>query len=308
MKTALIIAINGNFGYQMALALRDAGWQIKAILRDAAKAPKWLAPKQVFQGSASDEKLVASAANDVDLIVYAANPPYHQWPQLALSMLEPTIRIAIKKRLHILFPGNVYNFAPQDRPISETGTEAPPTDKGAIRVQMEQRLKAAAQNGAKVTIIRAGDYMGPNANTTWLHHIVKHSRHSLTLSLPHGEEHLHFWSYLPDVCANTVKLLEQSENAFEVYHDTGFALTADDWKRALASSNQRVRFKRLPWWLYSTIAPFSPLLREVLKMRYLWRETVVLDGSKMKQALGQHMQQTEFAEVLSALSLTEKKA
>ncbi|HET8903035.1 MAG TPA: NAD(P)H-binding protein, partial [Saccharospirillum sp.] len=149
MKTALIIGINGNFGSQMALALREQGWAIRALMRDPAKAPAWLKSEFVIKGNAQDDSAVLQAAQGVDLMVYAANPPYHRWPQEAMAMLEPAVKAAEQLKLQLLFPGNVYVYAPQAAPIDEQVSMNPPTDKGLIRQQMEQRLQRASEQGAR---------------------------------------------------------------------------------------------------------------------------------------------------------------
>jgi len=61
----------------------------------------------------------------------------------------------------VLLPGTVYNYGPDAFPnLTEDGPQNPVTRKGAIRVQMEQALKAASDEGLKVLIVRAGDFFG----------------------------------------------------------------------------------------------------------------------------------------------------
>ncbi len=74
MKTALIIGSNGNFGTEMAIALQQAGWKVRALVRDAGKANKQLKFDEVVQGDAMSQHDVEQAASGVDVIVYAASP------------------------------------------------------------------------------------------------------------------------------------------------------------------------------------------------------------------------------------------
>lgn len=301
MKTALVVGINGNFGFEMAQALKTQGWNIRALIRDAKKAPAWLSSNQIVIGDAMDIAAVGAIAAHCDLIVYAANPPYHRWHELAMKMLEPTATVAERFGLRVLFPGNVYNFAPQSELINEQTVMQPPTDKGKIRQQMENRLKLASTRGAKVTIVRAGDFIGPNTHFSWLDIILKQHRKAMTLAIPHNDAHVHFWSYLPDLCANTAKLMEQTQDDFEIYHDAGLRLSSQDWQRAFAINNTQLKVKKLPWWLFKLASPFSPLLKEVLKMRYLWQKPVMLDGRRIETVLGPEMQRTSLPEILQGL-------
>ena len=102
------------------------------------------------------------AATGVELIVHAVNPPgYRNWAQLVLPMLDNTIAAAKAVGARIVLPGTVYNFGPDVLPdVTEDSPQHPQTRKGAIRVEMERRLKAAAEGGTPVIIVRAGDFFG----------------------------------------------------------------------------------------------------------------------------------------------------
>jgi nucleoside-diphosphate-sugar epimerase len=51
--------------------------------------------------------------------------------------------------------------------FGEAGGQHPPTRKGAIRVQMERRLREASERGVRTLIVRAGDFFGPHARNNW---------------------------------------------------------------------------------------------------------------------------------------------
>ena len=301
MKTALIIGITGNFGGQMAQSLLKSGWQIKALMRDKSKAPNWLSPFQIHVGSARDENAVTRAAQDTALIVYAANPAYHRWHQEAMQMLEPVARVAETLKLRILFPGNVYGYSPGQKAKTESDTMQPPTDKGEIRLRMEARLKQASENGATVTIVRAGDFLGPNMHLGWLDYMLKGKGGRFSFAMPHNEQHVHYWTYLPDLCANTVKLIDSPESDFDVWHDLGLALNRYDWSRAFADNGYDLKTKNFPWWFFKIASPFSPMLREVLKMKYLWQSNVVMDGIRLKKKLGVELHETSLTKIVAAL-------
>lgn len=301
MKTALILGISGNFGAQMAMALHGENWQIRALVRDKSKAPNWVSSENVWVGDASDEKVVEQAAAGIDLIVYGVNPTYDRWPQDALRLLEPSVRVAEKHNLRLLFPGNVYNFTPSSDPITEDASMSPVTEKGVIRVNMEQRLRLASQQGASITIVRAGDYIGPKTQLGWLDAILKQKQDRATMQFPHDEQHVHFWCYLPDFCANTAKLMSLPQSRFEVWHDEGLKLSQQDWQQAFIANGQLLKTTRFSWWLLKVIGLFKPVIGEVVKMRYLWQQPVILSGKKMTKALGENFQSTPLSEILLTL-------
>jgi nucleoside-diphosphate-sugar epimerase len=308
MKTALIIGSNGNFGTEMAIALQQAGWKVRALVRDAGKANKQLKFDEVVQGDAMSRHDVEQAARGVEVIVYAASPPYPRWSELALKMLEPTVLVAQKLQLRILFPGNVYGLLPSEVDLNEQAINAPVTEKGKIRVQMETRLKQAASQGAKVTIVRSGDYIGPRMAVSWHSQIFKKTKQGIKMAMPHDEQHEHFWTYLPDLSANVAQLLDRPQSDFDVWNDTGFTLKTEDWKIAFAANGLATKTTRFPWWMYRLLAMVSPTLKEVMKMRYLWQQRIVLDGQKMADALGEDLKKTPLTKIVRQLMLVPPKS
>ncbi|WP_428775688.1 NAD(P)H-binding protein [Vibrio sp.] len=299
MKTALVLGITGNFGSEMAKALASQDWQIKTIVRNRQKLNESQLGFDILEGDFQDAATLQAATEGVELIVYAVNPPYPQWHSQALAMLEPVAQLAQQKRLQILFPGNVYNFSLSDTPIAESAPAQPVAAKGKIRAAMETRLQQASQSGAKVTIIRAGDFLGQHGQ--WLNMMLKKKPNHYLMRFPHGAEHQHFWSYLPDLCANAAKLIERQTELFEIWHDPGLVLTQEDWRQAFEQNGYALKITRFPWWQFSLLSYFVPLIREVLEMKYLWDKTLILDGSKLKTELGEQCQQTKLDSIVKQL-------
>lgn len=301
MKTALILGISGNFGQEMAKALSNRGWSIRAIVRkQGGQFTKW--PNvEVIEGDYQDRNLLASVSDGVELLVYAINPPYTMWRKHALNMLEPVVELAEKKQIHLLFPGNVYNLNPTSDLLSENTPLMGVTAKGELRKQMEQRLKRASESGARISIVRAGDFIGQHSQ--WLEMILKNKQQGcFSFCLPHDSKHRHYWSYLPDLCANTAAIIEQSSSQFEVWHDPGLVVSQKDWLDAFEHNGLRLNITSFPWWFYSLLAVFVPLVKEVMEMKYLWEKELILDGSKMKKALGQNLQSTELKNIVHHLT------
>jgi hypothetical protein len=81
------------------------------------------------------------------------------------------------------------------------------------------------------------------------------------------------------------------------------ALTQAEWVQAFQEVGVSLSVKRFPWWLFKGIGLFSPIIREILKMRYLWQTNVILDGAKMEAVLGTGLQQTPLSEVVQTVVL-----
>ena len=183
--------------------------------------------------------------------MHAVNPPgYRNWAGLVLPMLDSTLAAARASGARIVLPGTVYNFGPDALPDPvETSPQHPVTRKGRIRVEMERRLHAAAMDGGKVLIVRAGDYFGPRAGNTWFSQgLVKAGRPVTSITMPGRRGVGHQWAYLPDVAETMVQLLERADtlDAFAVFHmhghwDADGSQMIGAIRRAVGNPNLKVR-------------------------------------------------------------------
>lgn len=289
MKTALVLGITGGFGGHVAEALAANGWRLRALMRDAAKLPDRFKNVEVIAGDASRIEDVRRAAEGTQLIVYGINAPYPQWNNTVLPWLDVTAQVAEAQRLTIVFPGNVYNFDPADGPLfDERAPMHPVTPKGRLRQAMEARLQRASENGARVLIVRAGNFIGAHAHSTWLRYLIKPARHGYALSAAGPCSIKHAWAYLPDVAVTIAELLEQRTTlpAFGIFHFKGYEASFDDFAAAIRqATGKAVAMKKFPWWLLRLAAPFSPWVRSLFEMRYLWKSEVHLDETRLVASL-----------------------
>jgi nucleoside-diphosphate-sugar epimerase len=296
-KLALIVGATGSFGAHAAMALDKHGWRIRGMVRDPARAAARfgrMTPIEWVEGDAMSAADVAATARGAKLIIHAANPPgYRNWKGLAVPMLEASIAAAAAEGARIVLPGTVYNFAPDAGPrIAEDAPQAPVTRKGAIRVEMERRLREASSRGVKVLILRAGDFFGPaapNSAFAWL--VRRRSGAVASVWAPGPLDVGHAFAYMPDLAETLAQLMDREEALadFDVFHFRGHWLERGD---ALAGAIRRVTgtaglpLRRFPWAVVFGAAPFSETLRELIEMRYLWRRPIGLDSAKLVAFLG----------------------
>lgn len=297
MKTALVLGASGGIGGEVARALTGRGYAVTALTRDPGRAGtrdgiRWQA------GDALVAADVARAAEGADVIVHAVNPPgYRDWDKVVLPMLDNTIAAAARGQTRVVLPGTVYNFgpdayAPAGARIAEDAPQHPLTRKGRIRVEMERRLRAAAETGAvRVLIVRAGDYFGSGKGNGWFGQIVKPGRPPRSLTRLGAVGVGHQWAYLPDVAETMARLLDRPDlPAFSRFHMDGHwdpdgTAVLDAVRRVLAAPKLPAR--AFPWPLVRLASPVVPLFREIQEMRYLWREPVRLDNRALLATLGE---------------------
>ena len=228
------------------------------------------------------------------LIVHAVNPPgYRNWKGTVLPMTENSIAAAKASGARLVIPGNVYNFAPDaGAAIGEDAPQAPATRKGAIRVEMERRLRQVAErDGVKVLILRAGDFFGPAAPNSALGWLAQKSRGRLTGVFSPGPAP-HGFAYMPDLAETLARLVDADDRlgAFEVFHFRGHWVEDG---RALGEAmrrvvgNPRLPIRGFPWIVVRLAAPFNETFRELLEMRYLWQRPIGLDNARLARFLGE---------------------
>ena len=274
---ALVIGATGGLGGALADRLVTSGWRVRAMNRNPDMARARRADLEWVKGDAMVESDVVSAAQGARIIVHAANPAgYKNWAGLLMPMLNNTIAAARTSGARILLPGNVYNYGEDALPlISETSPQTPISRKGAIRVQMELALRAAAGDGVHSLIVRAGDFFGPKptGGSMLAQALVKPERPVTAVSYPEPLAIPHAWAYLPDLAETFVRLLDTDLGPFEVFHFQGHEVTGDG-------------FGRLPWFVLSVMAPFNETIRELVEMKYLWDRPVLLDNTRLVAKVG----------------------
>lgn len=294
-RSALVIGATGGIGRAVAEALAVHGWDVKALHRDPERA-KAASPDLAVTwvtGDAMNETDVVAAAEGASILFHGANPPgYRRWRELAIPMLANAIAGAKASGARLIFPGNVYNFGPDAGAIvDEASPQNPTTRKGAVRVEMEQMLAAAAADGIRSIVVRAGDFLG-NASGSWFRAaMVKPDKPVRSVTYPGTREIGHAWAYLPDLAETIVRLaaIEQELDTFEVFHFGGHWIEPGvEICHAVrrAADKPGLPIRSFPWIAVYLASPFSAFMRELLEMRYLWRMPLRLDNRKLVSRIG----------------------
>jgi nucleoside-diphosphate-sugar epimerase len=294
-RTALVLGANGGIGGEVARQLLATGWKVAALTRTPGTQARTAGIDWIV-GDALNAADVYAAARGCELIVHAVSPPgYRDWDRLVLPMLRNTLAAAQAEGALVVLPGNVYNYDPDTTPvIAEDAPQRPVTRKGAIRMHMEEALRDHAAEGGRVLIVRAGDFFGPQTHNNWFAQgLVKPGRVPARIANPGQAGVGHQWSYVPDVAATMVALIERRAQLepYASFHMAGHwdpdgSAMPEALRRVLARHGKNARIVPFPWWLVRIAAPFVATMREVLEMRYLWRQPLRMDNRKLLAVLG----------------------
>jgi nucleoside-diphosphate-sugar epimerase len=272
------------------------GWRVRALHRSPESAAKRPGLQGIdwIKGDAMNRADVVEAAQGAALIVHGANPPaYRNWRGLAIPMLASSIEAARITGARLMLPGNVYNFGPDaGEMLTEDSPQHPITRKGQVRVEMEEMLRHAASYGVRSVVIRAADFLGAGAPSSWFQAaMVKPGRPVRSFTYPGALEVGHAWAYLPDLAETFVRIAEREHELadFEIFHFEGHWLAEGGailGAVARVVGDDELKLKRFPWAAIYALSPFVAMFREMIEMRYLWRRPLRLDNAKLVAFLG----------------------
>ncbi len=286
----IVLGAAGQFGRAAAQAFHAAGWQVASQVRGSS-AHAAVPGTEIIEVDARDTESVIAAARGADVVVHALNVPYTEWAKSAVPLAETAIAAARQNAATLVFPGNVYNYGAGMPAVIDEATPMRPTcRKGAIRVEIEARLRQAADAGTRTIVLRAGDYFGSDGLGSWFDRIVIREIHAGRLTYPGPLDVVHEWAYLPDLAQALVRLVGARGGlpAFAPFGFTGHAVTGRTFFQAITRACRReFRAGGMPWWLLKLLSPVVPVFRELSDVGYLWTTPHAIDGDALASIIGE---------------------
>jgi nucleoside-diphosphate-sugar epimerase len=285
-EKVLVLGAAGRLGFAAAETFRSEGWSVSGLVRPGTADR---APRGIKIIETTDRKVAVEAAQGMNIVLHALNPPYTKWHQMALPHAYAAIEAAETAGATLMFPGNVYNYGRAMPEILDEATPMQPTTrKGRIRAELEQRLLEASERGMRTIILRAGDFFG-GGRGSWFDLVLTKDIARNVVIYPGPLDHVHAWAYLPDLAATLVRLAAVRDrlSPFETFGFPGHAATGRDMVAAIAKAlGQGVKVKRMSWWLVHALAPIVPLPREISELAYLWDVPHRIAGDKLAATIG----------------------
>lgn len=300
-KTIAILGINGHLGRQVAFAAKRAGLRVIGFGR-TQKQP--IEGVEFVSGDANSVEDMKRATREADVVLNSLNLPYDKWGNGAAEALSARVVEACKGKT-LLFPGNIYNYRATDRVLTPDLRQDPETERGAIRVRMEQHLEQAAKRGElQVVILRAGNFYGSDLPGDWFGQLIFREASKGRVALNPARKVRNAWAYLPDLArAFVVLALRKGElSAFENFHFHGHLVTADETFQAIQKAvPQKLVRVDYPWRMLKVMGWFMPTIRGLVQMRYVWEYELGLVDPRLEKMLGPDFD-TPFDQAIASVS------
>lgn len=285
----LILGAAGRLGRAAAEAFRDAGWTVESQVRGRSVGN--VAPgTRVVEVDAFDAPSLVDAVGDADVVLHALNPPFTEWPVVVPHFADVAIAIARRSNATLMFAGNLYNYGSPLPPVIDEATPMRPSSrKGKLRLDVEQRMREASEQGLRTIVLRAGDFFGGAGRGSWFDRMIAKDVPLGRATYPGPLNLMHEWAYLPDFAASMVRLAEVRAKLppFAAYGFAGHAVNGQQLIDTIARAAGRpISISKLPWFMLRLLGPFVPIFGELAEMAYLWQQPHRIDGTSLKTAIG----------------------
>ena len=297
-NTILVLGATGGIGGEVAKAFLRRGWKVRALTRrpEAVAERFGRIPGLCWKaGDAMNAADVLAAAAGAQFIFHGAHPAnYAHWDDWGLRMFENSVAAAKASGARLILPGNVYNFGPDAGDFVDERRAAKSADRKRPhpRSGMETMLTDAARDGVRSLVVRANDYIGAAAPSSWFGTaMVKPGKPLRAITYP-GKR---------DVGARLRLSARPRRGGRAPGRDRRPAGAGRDgaFRRPLVRArprfHRRGRARRrhgrsqdaaVPVAAIWALRPVWGLARGLWEMRYLWREPLRLDNAKLVSLIG----------------------
>lgn len=306
-QQVLILGARGRLGYSCLQAFAQAGWHVLAHVRAGSSLPirtpsthiTWISHD--LQAKGSLEQLMAQYGA-IHIVIHAMAPQFstRDWGKWLWPLAQLSLNVAQRTGALLITPQSVLPYGPQLPEVLYEGAAFAPAVSPSIcrfRAHSETQLQqAAAQQGVRICTLRLGTLYG-HPGWGWISTAVaKHLRQGKMDWL--APYHIATpWAYAPDVAKAIERIAQMSPRLGHVtqLHFAGHHCTGEDWYQALQatchamdwlSPEARLHKDTVKWRMWRPAGWFSPVIRALGQMEYVWRTPHRLDNSRLRSLIG----------------------
>ncbi|MFB6889000.1 NAD-dependent epimerase/dehydratase family protein [Kitasatospora sp. NPDC056327] len=276
----------GSTGTATALRLAGAGDRVRLVTRrGTGPAHPGI---ELVAADATDADVLTALVDGAASLINCAAPQYHRWPTEFPPLAAALLTAAERTGAGYVMLGNVYGYGPVDGPLTEDLPAAPTSRKGALRAALWADALAAHEAGrARVTEVRASDFLGRDAASLFAFAVVPAVLAGEPVGYPADLDAPHSWSYVGDVADTLVAAARGTDSWGRAWHVPS---TGEDSARSLArqlaaaAGAPEPALTELP--RTELARSGNPVLAEVEEMGYLYDRPLLLDSTRTERALG----------------------
>lgn len=294
MEKVLVLGATGGTGKALVQELMARGIATIAfgrnqgaleILAKELGNPKKL---ELALGDVFQWESIREAAKTADIIFQAANVPYQEMAAKSLLLAESVMKAAEANSQKIVFVDGIYVYGPNPGyAVEESYPRKPNSQKGKIRIEMENLIFSDRWKQSKPLIVRLPDYYGPSSKNAYLNPTLE--------GLAFGKPALFIgdtsvkreYIYLPDAAKMIVNLASRESSYGRNWNVPGQVISAKEIVK-IAKQTTGKRTFLIPIGKITLVLAgiFDSFLREVVEMMYLTKDPLVLSGAQYEREIG----------------------
>ncbi len=287
-STPHVVVGFGAIGSAVVHNLLARGERVRVVTRSGSGPEHPLVERVAMD--AADGAALARRADGAVAIYNCANPPYHRWPTDWPPIADALLGAAERTGAVLATMSNLYGYGPVIGPMTEDTPLAAVYTKGLVRADMWRAALAAHDAGrARVTEVRASDYIGPNAQTQFGARVVPRLLTGRAVRVLGDPDAPHSWTYTEDA-AHLLVTVARDERAWgRPWHVPSHPARSSGQvvaEMCRVAAVPEVPVKALPTWLIRVGGLVSPLLRELPEVAYQHDQSFIMDSSTTEQTSG----------------------
>jgi nucleoside-diphosphate-sugar epimerase len=296
-----VVVGSGPVGTAVAGLLADSGRRVRVVTRSGSGPDR---PEvERVAADAADAPRLAGLARGATAIYNCVNPAYHRWASDWPPVAAAILGAAQASGAVLATVSNLYVYGPVDAPMTERTPMAATGTKGRVRARMWLDALAAHEAGrARVTEVRASDYLGPHANAHVGDTAVKRLLRGRPVHVVGEPSAPHTWTATHDVARTLVHVAADERAWGAAWHVPSHeprTLCEVVTDLCTLAGVRPVDVRRIPPLLLTGAALLVPFLRELPEVMHQHERPWVMDSTAARTTFG--LEPTPWTQILTGV-------
>ena len=289
-ETHVVLGATGALGSAVVRELAKEGKRTRAVVRNTAHANGLFSKLdvEIFQANALELDQLEDALKDASIVYHCIGVPYTKWFKQFPKIQSNIIEAISNSKAKLAYADNLYMYGKMtDEMLSESHPHLASSKKGQLRSRLSNELLAKHKDGAiMVTIVRFGDFYGPNVVNGFTLPLFKNPLNNKAASWIGNLNQKHSLIYIDDAARCLVATANNSDMYGQVWHVAGDEpLTGREFITQIFNHLGRdAKMKVLKRRTISVLGIIVPIAKELHELLDQWEHPFVIDGSKFANA------------------------
>ncbi len=225
---------------------------------------------------------------DANSVIYnALGLPYKEWYQLP-SLIDNLISVASQTNSLLVYADNLYAYGHVSDHFDESTSYNASGKKQRIRKEMlEKVINAAKTNQIQMVVGMSSDFYGPYATNSSLSgsQVFDNIMHDKSAMFIGDVKALHIYTYIEDFARALIVLGRDYSAHNRVWHvPNDESISIESIVKQLEQvSSKTIKYASLKKPLFSIVALFNPMIREINEMYYMFNKSFLPNSDAFKK-------------------------